>query len=109
MGRRPGAHPRLVLVNTCSLASHYFRYTHLLAPVGRCSATFLAVLGNFLYILAMQLIGDRVSSRVFNWVTIATMGAGAALMVAIRGKGQRSAVDEGKTTVDLLARPRVLQ
>lgn len=72
-------------------------------PVGEeTSATFLAVLGNLLYILAMQLIGDRVSSRVFNWVTIATLVAGAVLMVLIRGKGGRSTVDAGKSPVDLL-------
>lgn len=49
----------------------------------------------------MQLIGDRVSSRVFSWVAIATLVAGAALMVLIRRKGGRSKVDEGKTPVDL--------
>ena len=101
--------------NTCP-GQHLFsrqplRHTNLLAPAAnRCSATFLAVLGNGFYILAMQLIGDRVSSRVFNWVTIATMAVGAALLLAVRGKGQRSVVDEGKTTVDLLTSPvRVLQ
>jgi FLVCR family MFS transporter len=63
-------------------------------PVGEeTSATFLAVLGNFFYILAMQLIGDRVSSKIFNWVTIATLFGAAALMVLVRGKGGRSAVD----------------
>ena len=70
-------------------------------PVGEeTSATFLAVLGNLLYIFAMQLIGDRVSSRVFNWVTIATLVVGAVLMVAIRGKGGRSKVDGGNTQGD---------
>lgn len=101
--------------NTCPgqhlLSRQPLRHTNLLAPAAnRCSATFLAVLGNGFYILAMQLIGDRVSSRVFNWVTIATMAVGAALLLAVRGKGQRSAVDEGKTTADLLTSPvRVLQ
>jgi|EP01046_Picozoa_sp_COSAG06_P002282 hypothetical protein len=60
------------------------------------SATFLAVLGNFLYILAMQCIGDRVSSKIFNWVTIGTLVSGAVLMVGVRGKGGRSTVDEGQ-------------
>jgi MFS family permease len=77
-------------------------------PVGEeTSATFLAVLGNLLYIFAMQLIGDRVSSRVFNWVTIATLVVGAALMLAIRGKGGRSKVDEGKTQSGLVVTPRL--
>eukprot|EP01051_Picozoa_sp_SAG22_P016437 SAG22_NODE_2322_length_2717_cov_5.829641_2_plen_156_part_00 len=65
-------------------------------PVGEeTSATFLAVLGNFCYILAMQLIGDRVTAKVFNIVTIAVFAGCALLLMPMRGTGGRSAVDAG--------------
>ena len=63
-------------------------------PVGEeTSATFLAVLGNFFYIGSMQLIGDRVTAKVFNWVTIAVFAGSGLLLLAVRGKGGRSVVD----------------
>ena len=66
-------------------------------PVGEeTSATFLSVLMNFLYICAMQGIGDSVSALVFNYIFLGTLLGCAVLMLLVVGKGGRSAVDSGR-------------
>eukprot|EP01048_Picozoa_sp_COSAG05_P018331 COSAG05_NODE_2663_length_2787_cov_2.329241_3_plen_77_part_00 len=62
-------------------------------------STFLSVLMNFLYICAMQGIGDSVSASVFNYIFLGTLLGCAVLMLLVVGKGGRSAVDTSSTAV----------